>query len=365
MIKMTIPILVTRTLKNSDDSSEPSSLTGELSPDQPGWLNEEALAECSCQYPRYGPLSDGDKEELVRFYEELSDPLFGRANLDFLLRLIDDGPPRLPNFGVFYLTVAQAAALIAGDLEASSRYPFDSVREAKPSDEDREKWVKGIREKLGNRFESRMMEAVRSGAIASEYKREDLRGFVEGKCHTEDPTRTYIPYLELIDWLVRSGYTSRVDMDDTLPGLGNYGCVEYSLACEIHGYIEMRRTRCGNNGDKKELQECDRQSLQAMPRSFSSDEYLASALSEIQELEDQVRLARHSQPTLEERPLETKERESLHKVILALWKVSSLAFNSRGIVSEVGRNLALLGLGLSDGTIRTRLTEARRLLAKR
>ena len=326
----------------------------------------EPVASCehAQQESEYDEQACNEEEEFLRFYEDLCDPKFGCADLDFLLKLIDDGPPHLPNFGIYYLTMAQAAALIAGDLEASSRYPFDQISEAEISDADREKWSKETREKLVKQFEARLKEAVKSSAISSVCRRPNLRSFVDGDAQSIDATRVFIPFMELLNWLVREGYTSRLDMEASLPGLCNFGLVQYRFACEIDGYLNMRAKLCRQNESNK-LREYNRQLLIAKTDSFSADDHLASALSEIQFLENQVRVASAYSAKAEERPLETKERESLHKVILALWKISKVSFESRDLTGAIARNLELLGLELSKGTIRTRLKEAKRLLNRR
>jgi hypothetical protein len=148
-----------------------------------------------------------------------------------------------------------------------------------------------------------------------------------------------------------------------LPCLTNFGCIDYTVAREIQAYVEIRRNKfLDKNAD---TQGRNPQTSQVTTKSFSFDEDLPSALSELQVLQEQLQLAQASSRSLDDRALGAKERESLHRVILALWKLAGFGFESRDIVSAVERNLELLGLGLSNGTIRTRIKEAIETLRRR
>ena len=96
--------------------------------------------------------------------------------------VLDDGAayrlPELPNFGVFYLSIPDAAKLIVEDLKRNNRrVTFGVYEDAESAPEEREKnFTKGVAA-LTSDLQSRLLHAVRQGKVRSFSKSRTLEDF--------------------------------------------------------------------------------------------------------------------------------------------------------------------------------------------
>jgi hypothetical protein len=174
---------------------------------------------------------------------------------------------------------------------------------------------------------------------------------------------TSVHYIDLLKWIIRSGYVPLNRLEATLPRLCTYGNVEHELAHEVMGYIAMRRKALVALSQGGEVRIYDPE-LEVTTIPLSTEEQLAVAYSEIKYLQQQLYLARRPKPISQpnsQMNTKTRHTAAIHTaaiVILALAKLKGANLESRDIVSSIQRWTEDLKLGLSHNTIRDWINDA-------
>ena len=127
--------------------------------------------------------------------------------------LLDTGDaqrlPELPNFGIFYLSISSAAALIVDDLRRSNRTSFGFEEGI---DQDRKKLEKRLKSRLAELIadlEARLLASVENGRLRCCTQNRTLEDFLQRGDLRYIPEYTYIHYSDLVAWLATSGYIDR------------------------------------------------------------------------------------------------------------------------------------------------------------
>jgi hypothetical protein len=310
-------------------------------------VNERELDELeSARQEGYKPLIENEIDEFLSTYDELRRSSSPWIHMDSIFTIIHDPLPEIPNFGIFYLNVVEASALIAADFTQQSEaldadyFGQDALKA--------EKTLHEARKKVTRKFITRIMHAIEQGMLVPVYKNVNPKNFVEGTDDPLFPTQTYIHFPELLNWLCHNGFAKISDMED-LRYMWNYCCAEYGLALELDGYIKMRRSFLKDSALSDNLPE------EHIPLAIGYDlppEYLlGEAMRRVDHLEKQLHQATRSKAHPAEKPLDTRERETAATVLQAVCKLGGINLDSRQIGSQIQRVTEELGVPLAPNTI--------------
>jgi len=150
--------------------------------------------------------------------------------------------PSLPSFGVLYLSVRRATALIVRDMYERNRHPFDALVVGTP---DFAGQLAKLQEALTLKLRQHLVEAIEEGRLRAVSKVNTYRDFIE---HGDESqiARSYIFYGDLVNWLVNSGYEDSRFLA-VGPAFKEYERQELSLGKEVELFIQRRRERSGAN----------------------------------------------------------------------------------------------------------------------
>ena len=137
--------------------------------------------------------------------------------------------PELPNFGLFYLSISDAASLIVEDLKRNNRrVTFGMYEDAESTPEEREtNFKKGVAA-LTSDLQSRLLYAVRHSKVRSFSKSRTLEDFLQRGDEDHLPELTFVHYTDLIAWLTQFGYIDRLTFTER-PAFEDYERNELDL----------------------------------------------------------------------------------------------------------------------------------------
>jgi hypothetical protein len=290
-------------------------------------------------------LEGRPEDEVVRYFDQ-------KLSTSTLLRLTSKKFPDLPNFGIFCMSVTEAASLVARDLAMSHRYPFDKIEEIDLSNSDCKKRINEIKEPLIKRLEARIMEAVIHNNMPSIFKAGDLKDFVDRECDAMRTRHTYIHYVDLLQWLVRSGYIEWESVCDC-PILGEYGFKEYALALEVEALVKLRhnvqRDDLVNGALYGEKEYRSRPGVVIAPRYANP---FKRALEKIVCLESQLKEAQNRNSTEVEKPLSIIEKRSILKILATACNFCGFTEYSHDLTGKFDNRAQSVGYHINNTTMR-------------
>ena len=251
----------------------------------------------------------------------------------------------LPDFGIWHLTIKEAAELVALDMWYSGEIP--DIQE--PEDWDgREHDPKLLALLAGHVavFETRLIAAVDSGKIEATVKRRD---FDERLI----PEETYIKEQNLHDWLSERGYESGDIMNEWVENANG-------MASHIGDELIYLRTASKRNIPLPDI------TLNGMlARTGDIDETevtnviaaYKALIIENQQLKEQLTHARTEQPAKVDRPLATRQRRTLLTIIAALCEYSAIAPTGKNAAGQIAKLTEDIGANVTDETIAKALAE--------
>ncbi len=257
--------------------------------------------------------------------------------------------PELPNFGLFYLSIPDAASLIVEDLKRNNRrVTFGMYEDAEGTPEEREKNFKQGVATLTSDLQSRLLYAVRHGKVRSFSKSRTLEDFLQRGDEEHLPELTFIHYTDLVAWLTQFGYIDRLNFTER-PAFEEYERNELDLLEHLEEDVKVRRHLIG-----KRIQSPLR--TLAPPASgedahLQIQEQLAAALASIRELKQENQKLLISAEETRFAPLDENSKRSYVRLIAALCKKAGLDPNGSGTVGKITDASHELGKPVSNSTV--------------
>lgn len=268
--------------------------------------------------------------------------------------------PELPNFGILYLTVPQAATLLADNLALCERYPFTELK-AVATNLQREKQHTDERDKLAKNLQLILKESVRDGRLASFHRVGSLKDFIDHQNAQFQDDLTYIHYKDLKQWLFRSGYLNEI-YEPKLGLLGKYESRELCIAKEINGLVQLRRA--AHNATEFGLTPLKYKEFYSYNEYAGLDEMLSQAIAQIKDLEEKLQKTSASVQEPAVKALSNRESQSILTVLAAVCKMKGINIRSKDITAAVEREANELGRPITNNTVRKWLDKAINILAK-
>lgn len=131
-------------------------------------------------------------------YTRGREPTHGKA----CLRTTSSRIPSLPSFGILYLSVHRAAALIVRDIYEWNRPPLTLSWLEHPATQES---LQKLQEDLTRKIRIHLVKAIEKGRLPSVNQTNTYREFVEYGDQS-NASSAYIFYGDLVNWLVNNGY---------------------------------------------------------------------------------------------------------------------------------------------------------------
>ena len=277
----------------------------------------------------------------IRIHEDVSPPVRKHAH-----GRLPRAYPSLPSFGILYLSVRRATALIVRDMYERNRPPFEALVVGTP---DFAGQLAKLQESLTPSIRRHLMEAIEKGRLRSVSRVNTYRDFIENGDGAET-ARSYIFYGDLVNWLVNSGYEDSRFLA-VGPAFQEYEQQELSLGKEVERFIQRRRERPGANANEP-----------GEPTVEVGDghvDYLEDALLRSADAVSGLKQKLGLEPTAQESsPLHPKERDSLLALVAALYELRDKRHTDKEVVGTLARTAASNGKRLAENTVRKYLDEA-------
>jgi hypothetical protein len=263
--------------------------------------------------------------------------------------------PELPNFGIFYLNIPTAAALIVEDLKRSGRRATFGVEEG--GDEtlaEREKhFAKRITELIAD-LEARLLNSVERGKLRYCNQSRILEDFLQRGDQQFVPEYTYIHYSDLVRWLTEFGYVDQHHPNES-PAFEEYERNELDLLENIENDTKVRRDQLGIR-----IQSYMR--LIAPPASEEDaqlrlQERLAEALELNQQLARENQALKASVEQSGTKPINENSKRSYLRMIATLCRVAKIDTHNRETTALLEKKTKDFNLALNNSTVRKMLRE--------
>ncbi len=252
----------------------------------------------------------------------------------------------LPEFGVWHITAGEAAELIAMDMWGAGEFPdLDE-----PEDWDGVMTETHLRRILAGEIDKmykRLCAAISSGTLKAKFQR-DLDDNIQFD-------GAYIAFSDLDEWLNQRGYHADDEYSDHQERMSSQAWAmaeyaQYLRSASKDGRMLLNsiafRSVLKNDGGISETATVDE--LKAA---------IKQAYLEIQEYKAQIDLAKASEQLESEKPLKTRERNSLLKIIRAILHGAKIQPNGRDTVSKIKNWAEAENLLLDEGTIKKYLRQ--------
>ncbi len=233
------------------------------------------------------------------------------------------------NFGVWHLTITEAAELIALDMWFSGDLP--DIEEPEDWDgSERDPRIIALLQGHIETFRGRLLAAVDSGRLKAATLRRD---FDEQLI----PSDTYISYGDLDGWLLERGYTTGDIFGDW-----------------SHSEMDIAETVADHAAYLREAKKAGtlREALLGDP-----DAAAKAAIEKIRSLKEQLANQRLDKPAKVDRPLSTRQRRTLLTIIAAFCEHEKLGPQGRGTAQRIREMTEGIGAPIDDGTIANLLAE--------
>ncbi|NKN34104.1 hypothetical protein [Marichromatium bheemlicum] len=261
----------------------------------------------------------------------------------------------LPDFGVWCLTIPEAAELLVLDMWYSGELPGIEEPEDWGGNEGDPR-LKELLTPATKDFESRLIAAVEKGALESVRKQRDF-----DECLVSD--QTVIDYSQLCLWLEERGYTAGDAFDDW----SNDQTTLHDLLAQEAAYLRFELKRGARLIRRLEIERGIFQFLRGGEPLTAEDAIAAykAMVLENQRLKEQLR-HREEQPSFPVgRPFSKKERDTRHVIIEALCCELGINTQKRGASQRIREITERSPVAVDDGTIKKILDEIPESLQRR
>lgn len=273
------------------------------------------------------------------------DLLLSTELMDFhIYRDFIDG---VPDFGLWHLTVKDAAALIATDLwfQGGISVKVKKADSYEPGDPKLQKSLS----KHCEEFEKRLTAAIDKGSLRAVKIHRDLKE----NLHTGI---TLIDYDCLARWLVERGHA----FGEAFEHYSNQEVeIHHRVLDEIYLMRMMNKpnalpfmnaSETGENSDRAGVNE-----LRANVSELITENIKLTLKNK--KLEEKLHGVRESSPKKKERPLSTRERRTLLTIIAALCSKAKIDYHDHGVAIRISKLTEEIGAVVSDDTIRQIIKE--------
>jgi hypothetical protein len=292
---------------------------------------------------------------------EFPEMMYSRRLGNYMMfRLMMDRYPALPDFGIFQLSITDAASLIAQDLSMRGKPPFDNVSDEAFLSADKAELREQLGKPLISQIQSHLLEAVKLGTILSRCTVRTEEEFISAGSDALLPNRTFVYYGDLLRWLARGGYLEW----DSLKGcdkLAEYGFDEYALALEIEDVVKTRRRAGANQSESSQASIHDKNKT-GLCEDAKRKNLLFKAYQRIEFLEEQLRSAKKPISRPKDASIPDRERDSLLKVLAAVCMLAGKGKFSSVTTSAVDSKAQQVEINISYNTIKKYLGESERKL---
>ena len=280
------------------------------------------------------------------------------AILDGLLDIGDEHRlPELPNFGIFYLSIPNADALIVEDLKRSGRTTFGVEDRGTESRARREKRLANRIAKLNADLEARLLKSVENGRLRFATQNRTLEDFLQKGDERYLPEYTYIHYSDLLKWLTDSGYVDR-NSPTTSPAFEEYERNELDLLEDMQDDLKLRRDQVGKR---------IRSYMNVLVPPSSEDdaqlrlkERLAETLERIHELEHENQSLKSTIERADNETINVRSKQSYLRMIAILSKFTKYDLEKTEAIGSFERDTMTSPLALNNTTIRNIFHEVQR-----
>lgn len=266
---------------------------------------------------------------------------------DNIINIDDGNRAMLPYFGVWHMTIKEAAELVALDMWHSGEMP--DIEE--PEDWDGNEYDPKLLALLTGHiatFEARLLAAVNAGGLKATAKKYD---FDERLI----PEEIYIELQELEKWLDERGYQG---------GEIIYEWNKSEQDAALHVCEELAYMRTANKSDKRRTTSSFTLYGLLAKKGMLNEANIAEVVAaykaliiENQNLKEQIAHKKAAQPAKVDRPLSTRQRRTLITVIAAFCKYEGIDPLERGVAQRIMEMTDDLGAHIDDGTIAKMLAE--------
>lgn len=275
---------------------------------------------------------------------EIHPVLAGLSRLDDSQRL-----PELPNFGIFYLSIPSAAALIVDDLKRSGRTTFGVEENSDEDSKKREKRLASRVAELTANLEARLLASVESGRLRCCTQSRTLEDFLQGSDRQYLPDYTHIQYSDLLAWLADAGYVDPNSQYES-PAFSDYERHELDLLENLQSDLKLRRDQRGRR--------IDSYMRVLVPPASDKDaelrlkERLAELLRQVQDLERENQTLKTSIGQVAETPVNALTKHSYLKMIGILCEKCKYDVRKHETTGTFDRDHMHSPLALNNTTIR-------------
>lgn len=235
----------------------------------------------------------------------------------------------IESFGVWHLSINDAAELIALDMWFSGEFP--DIEEPEEWDgSERDPTLLALLEDKAALFASRLLAAVEKGRLKDAGMKRDFDERI-------DPKLTYVSYSDLNNWLFERGYDSGDIFDEWMRR-------EADITNKIIDQVAYLRA----SQKAGKLSEALRD---------KSDGIIQPVVAENRRLKEQIAALQSYQSAKVDRPLSTRQRRTLLTVIAAFCNYGKIAPSGRGTAQRIREMTEEIGAPIDDGTIAKLLAE--------
>lgn len=278
------------------------------------------------------------------------------------LNTLADPFPDLPNFGLFYLSVIEAASLIAEDLAVMNRYPFSKLTHIPGSEPETESRKKRVRRDLVKRLERQILKSIAQGRLAYVRKPGNIVDFIDND-NEEFPARLiYVHYKHLLQWLMCSGYI-KSELLGLCMALNDYAGREIELAKAVAETVKFRRKALNpTTADEDSINNEDFEEFIRPHLLFNHEDIVSQLFGQIHTLTTELDVLQRSVQRREEIPLIPKEERSVLYILAAVCKLKHITKWSASHTALVQKLTEEIGHPVSNTTVRKWLDRAITLL---
>lgn len=257
-------------------------------------------------------------------------------------------PPQIiPDFGIWHLSVREAAQLTVADMWFSGHDDFGVVDcptfGGNPSHPE---FIHALAAPI-EQYEKRLAASIEAGHLKADRFGRDFDGILV-------PQRTFIHFHDLQKWLQERDYESGDVIHE-------YQSFEWEIAAAMvdeAGYLRAL-SRSGPDQISK-LAEKRANARSGNPANSDAEGMLAAlkaVTAENERLKEQLAAATLNVPAKVDRKLTTRTRRTLLTIIAALCKHAGLDPQARGTSQRIRQSTETLGTPVDDGTILGALNE--------
>ena len=258
----------------------------------------------------------------------------------------------MPDFGILYLSVPEAAELVTKDLRLSKPQIFSSKDDGlQPPSRVQSSEAAGLA-RFTKDIQTRLLRSVESKNLQCRIRPRNFTDFLDRGDEAVLPERTFIHFNDLVVWLREAGYFDHSDPAKLGPALQEFEQQELALAESVQADVEVRRSHRNRRvpaeweGILPAVSEADQR--------LRLQDQLAQAIDQTDRLQNQLAIAKKSMR--EEGDKKSARTDS--RIMAALAARCKIDLASPTATSQVQAALEQVGLSLDAGTIRLRVKQA-------